>query len=230
MNSSAASRSATAISARMGPKTSSRARSDSWSETSTRVGPSTAPASPPPMRPSSSTRHSPPRRPRSRPRRAPAPRGSPSGRRRWRDRRRGRRAGPRRPPEGRAHLLLPNLVAHDDADRAGEAALAGGAEGRAHDRGSRLVQIGVGHHHERVLGAAQRLHTLAGLGRAGCDQPRGAGLADERDGAPIPGCSSRLSTASRPPWTRLTTPGGKISRSAISSQIRTDGRGSRSRA
>jgi hypothetical protein len=40
------------------------------------------------------------------------------------------------------------------------------------------------------------------------------------------GESIRASTASRPPWTRLTTPGGKISCSAISSRMRTEVSGS----
>ena len=46
--------------------------------------------------------------------------------------------------------------------------------------------------------------------------------------ASIPGLSRMAVTASRAPCTRLTTPGGKISRSAISSKMRCEGRGSRS--
>jgi hypothetical protein len=57
---------------------------------------------------------------------------------------------------------LARLVADDDADRAGQAALPGGAEGGAHDRRHGLVEVGVRHHDQRVLGAAQRLHPLAG--------------------------------------------------------------------
>ena len=49
-----------------------------------------------------------------------------------------------------------------------------------------------------------------------------------KETASTPSWSRIDSTASRPPCTRLTTPGGKISSSAISSQIRCDGRGSRS--
>ena len=44
-----------------------------------------------------------------------------------------------------------------------------------------LLDHGVGHHHHVVLGAAERLHALAGLGRALVDDLRHRGRADERD-------------------------------------------------
>ena len=44
-----------------------------------------------------------------------------------------------------------------------------------------LVDHGVGHHDHVVLGAAERLHALAGLGRALVDEPRDRRRADERD-------------------------------------------------
>ena len=46
----------------------------------------------------------------------------------------------------------------------------------------RLVDHGVRHDHHVVLGPAERLHALAGLGRALVDEPRHRGRADERDG------------------------------------------------
>ena len=49
-------------------------------------------------------------------------------------------------------------------DRAGQAALAGGAEGGAADSAGHQLGVGVGHHDHRVLGAAERLHPLAVLG------------------------------------------------------------------
>ena len=68
------------------------------------------------------------------------------------------------------HQLVHQPVADPadrDRDRDRHAALAGRAIGRAHQRVGRLVEIGVGHHHHVVLGAAQRLHPLAGRrGRA----------------------------------------------------------------
>ena len=83
--------------------------------------------------------------------------------------------------EGLAHLGLAGLVARDHADRTGQAALPGRPEGRSHDRRHRAVEIGVVGDDHRVLGAAERLHPLAGLRRAGRDQPRRARLADEGD-------------------------------------------------
>ena len=71
--------------------------------------------------------------------------------------------------------------ADEDRDRAGEAALAAGAEGRRHDRRHGHLEVGVGHHDERVLRPAQRLEALAGAGRALGDVARGRRLADERD-------------------------------------------------
>ena len=47
------------------------------------------------------------------------------------------------------------------ADRDRHAALAGRAVGGADQRVDGLVEVGVGHHHHVVLGAAQRLHALA---------------------------------------------------------------------
>ena len=83
--------------------------------------------------------------------------------------------------QGLPHLGLAGLIARDHADRPRQAALAGRAEGRSHDRRHRALQIGVLGDDHRVLGAAERLDAFAGLGRTGCDQPGGAGLADERD-------------------------------------------------
>ena len=61
------------------------------------------------------------------------------------------------------------------------AALARGAEGRADDVVDRLVDHGVGHDDHVVLGAAERLHALAGARGALVDELRDGGRADERD-------------------------------------------------
>ena len=47
--------------------------------------------------------------------------------------------------------------------------------------GTRHLEVGVGHHDERVLRPAERLEALAGGRRALGDVARGRGLADERD-------------------------------------------------
>ena len=72
-------------------------------------------------------------------------------------------------------------VADRDRDRDRHAALAGRAVGRAHQRVGRLVEIGVGHHHHVVLGAAQRLHALAVLRGGRVDVLGDRGRADEAD-------------------------------------------------
>ncbi|KAG0920997.1 hypothetical protein G6F31_020507 [Rhizopus arrhizus] len=60
-------------------------------------------------------------------------------------------------------------VANDDGYRDRHAALAGRAIGRAHQRVGDLVQVGVGHAHQVVLGAAQGLYALAALCAFGID-------------------------------------------------------------
>jgi hypothetical protein len=56
------------------------------------------------------------------------------------------------------------MVADRHRDRDRHAALAGGAVGGAHERIDREVEIGIGHHDHVVLGAAQRLAALSGVG------------------------------------------------------------------
>ena len=72
-------------------------------------------------------------------------------------------------------------LADRDHHRARHAALAGRAEGGADDAVDGLVDHGVGHHDHVVLGAAERLDALAGLGRALVDDARDRRRADERD-------------------------------------------------
>ena len=93
--------------------------------------------------------------------------------------RRRRRAAPRSPRE-RRHQPVVRLADRDD-DRARHAALAGRAEGRADDAVDGLVDHRVGHDDHVVLGAAERLHALAGLRRALVDDLRDRRRADERD-------------------------------------------------
>ena len=75
--------------------------------------------------------------------------------------------------------ILSADVAHQHRDRYGHATLARRAVGGADQRIDRLLEIGVGHHHHVVLGAAQRLHALAVLGAALVDVLRDRGRADE---------------------------------------------------
>ena len=56
---------------------------------------------------------------------------------------------------------LVSHIAHQHGDRNRHAALAGRAIGRADQTVHGLVQVGVGHHHHVVLGAAQGLHAFA---------------------------------------------------------------------
>ena len=78
-----------------------------------------------------------------------------------------------------------------------------------------------------VLGAAESLVALAGRGGALGDVARGRRLPDEGD-ASMPGWSRMELTASCAPWTRLQTPAGIASTPSISSKISSAGRGSRS--
>ena len=83
--------------------------------------------------------------------------------------------------KGLADLVLAGAIADQHSDRAREASLAGGSERRSHDRGDGCLEVGVGHHHQGVLGAAERLATLAGGRRALGDVAGGRRLPDERD-------------------------------------------------
>ena len=53
------------------------------------------------------------------------------------------------------------IVTDRDRDRDRRAAPAGRTVARAHQRIGGLLQVGIGHHHHVVLGAAQRLHAFA---------------------------------------------------------------------
>ena len=76
----------------------------------------------------------------------------------------------------------PLRVADRDHHRPGHAALAGGAERAAQDVRDRAIDDRVRHHDHEVLRAAQRLHALAGGGRALVHVLRDLRGADERDG------------------------------------------------
>ncbi len=80
--------------------------------------------------------------------------------------------------QGRHQLLVRVADGHDD--RPGHAPLPGGAERRPDDPLDGLVDHRVGHHDHVVLGATERLHALARLGRALVDDPRHRRRADER--------------------------------------------------
>ena len=70
------------------------------------------------------------------------------------------------------HQLIHQPVAgaaDRDGDRDRHAALAGRAVGGAHQRIGRLVEVGVGHHHHVVFGAAQGLHAFPTLGGGSVD-------------------------------------------------------------
>jgi hypothetical protein len=58
---------------------------------------------------------------------------------------------------------IAGLVADGHGHRDRHAALAGRAVAGAHQRVGGLVHVGIGHDDHVVLGAAQRLHALAGL-------------------------------------------------------------------
>ena len=73
-------------------------------------------------------------------------------------------------------------VAHCHRHRDGHAALAGRAVGRAHQGVGDLVEVGVGHDHHVVLGAAQRLHALATAGAFGVDVFGDGGRTDKGQG------------------------------------------------
>ena len=75
------------------------------------------------------------------------------------------------------------LLADRDRDAAGQASLAGVAEGRVDDRGNRQIQVGVGQHKDMIFGAAGGLHPLGVAGPLLVDVPRHRLGADERDRA-----------------------------------------------
>ena len=86
-------------------------------------------------------------------------------------------------------------IADRDQHAAGQAALAGGAERGADDGFDGLRHIGIGHHDQVILGAAQRLHALAFGGGGGVDVLRHRRGADEaRRPSPADGAAAR-----RPP-------------------------------
>ena len=142
-------------------------------------------------------------------------------------------AGPdaerRRRPSASASSARSCSVAGADEhrDRAGEAALAGGAEGRGHDRRDGHLEVGVGHHDERVLRPAERLEALAGGRRALGDVAGGRRLADERDRVD-PGMVEQPVDRVAGAVDEVETPAGISSIPSISSKISSDGRGSRS--
>ncbi len=72
-------------------------------------------------------------------------------------------------------------VADRHHHRAGHAPLPGGPEGGADDPVHGLVDDRVGHDHDVILGAAQGLHALAGLGRPLVDELGHRSGADKRD-------------------------------------------------
>ena len=98
-----------------------------------------------------------------------------------------------------------------DDDRAGHAALAGGAERAAEDAADGLVDHRVGHDDHVVLGAAERLNALARLRRALVDDASHVVTEPTNETASMSGWSRMPSTTSRPPLTRFTTPGGSPS-------------------
>jgi len=76
-------------------------------------------------------------------------------------------------------------VADEDGDGAGEAALAGVAEGGAEDAVDGRALVGVGHDDHEVLGAAHALGAFSGGGRGRVDVLRDLRRADEGDGADV---------------------------------------------
>ena len=80
-------------------------------------------------------------------------------------------------------------------DAAGHAALAGAAERRGLQRPDGLVEVGVGHDDQMVLGPAGRLHALA-VPRAGfVDRCRATAVEPTNETARTRGCASRASDA-----------------------------------
>ena len=76
-------------------------------------------------------------------------------------------------------------VADGDGDRDRHAALAGRAVARADERVGGLVEIGVGHHDQVVLRAAERLHALAVPRAVRIDVLGDGRRADEADGRDV---------------------------------------------
>ena len=137
-------------------------------------------------------------------------------------------AEPRRSLEARSTSSLDQLVGHrlvDDQPAAGGAALAGGPERRPDDAVDREVQVGVGHHDDAVLAAQLERDALEA--RAGA-RARSRGRCRVLPVKLMTGTSGlstmAMPTASPPPVTRLTVPGGKPA-SAISSTSSTAQRG-----
>ena len=84
---------------------------------------------------------------------------------------------------GQRRQQLVGGAADGDRGRAGHAALARAPEGRIHQAGDRVAEVGIGQHEHVVLGPAGRLHALAVLG-AGLEDVLGHRRGtDERDGA-----------------------------------------------
>jgi hypothetical protein len=74
-------------------------------------------------------------------------------------------------------------VANRDDEGAGQAALPGGTEAGSDHIGDRWLQHGIRHHHQHVLGAALRLHTLAVGGCTSVDRSRDRCRTDQGNAA-----------------------------------------------
>ena len=193
-------------------------------------GPISAPPGPGSRRPSRTPRPRRARPPRSRRRSARAPRGRPAGRPRLPPgrpgRRRGRAAAAASASRARScSARVPTSTATEPARQ--RCPPAPKAEDMIAGHGQ--VEVGVGHHDQRVLRPAERLEALAVGARALGDVARGRGLADERDRVDLAGGRAAPLTASWAPWTRLSDARRELrSTESISSKISSEGRGSRS--
>ena len=82
----------------------------------------------------------------------------------------------------RSRVVLVRL-ADGQQHAAGQAALAGAPVERLGDHRNAAIEVGVGHHDDEVLRAAERLNALAGVRAALIDEPRDRRRSDERHGA-----------------------------------------------
>ena len=95
---------------------------------------------------------------------------------------------------GRDHAIARIAVRLADRHQhaAGEAPFAGAAVERFDDDADRPLQIGVRHHDDEVLRAAERLHALARVRRALIDMLGHRRRTDERDGADVRMIANRV--------------------------------------
>ena len=118
-----------------------------------------------------------------------------------------------------AHVVLARASPTSTATRAGQAALAGGAEGRPDDAATISSRSASGMTTIEFF-APPRACTACRSRRSGRRRSRAVVAEPTNEIASIPGWSSIPLTASRPPWTRLKTPAGIASIASISSKIR----------